>query len=149
MCSPSPISPQCPVPPLTRHLAFGPQAAWPLTQTAPRHLAFPWRGAVKEAYALGPFQGLGDALYFGKMSTHSRIISLEPADGHGDGRCPPTTDNVWTWRETAPNVPPAPTEIRPVGLGLLAAPSPHVARAVFTVHTFLVEASPAPFGNMY
>ena len=52
---------------------------------------------VKEAYALGHFQGLGDTLYFGKMSTHSHVISLEPADGHSDRRCPPTTDDVWTW----------------------------------------------------
>ena len=50
---------------------------------------------VKEGYALCHFQGLGDSLHFSEVSAHSGIISLEPADGHGDGGCPPPTDDIW------------------------------------------------------
>lgn len=74
------------LPPLT-------QRAWhPLAPGAPLERS---RQEVKEGYALCHFQGLGDSLHFSEVSAHSSVISLEPADGHGDGGRPPPTDDVW------------------------------------------------------
>lgn len=53
------------------------------------------------AYALSHFQGLGDPLYFSEMRAHSRIIALEPADGHSDRGRPPPTDDIGAWMGTA------------------------------------------------
>ena len=69
------------------------QRAWHLL--APGASLEKSRQEVKEGYALCHFQGLGDPLHFGEVSAHSGVISLEPADGHGDGGRPPPTDDVW------------------------------------------------------